>query len=126
MLGLPGFSIAASRLLDISQRLVSGNEDLEALEESPSLGGLRADVAEQDIRPDPDVPEALEQCRMEGKGHGSTGRIQRAEGSEAAIVTALPSALQFIARSLPLVELPLPDLPPALEVSHQVLSPSVA
>src|SRR5215831_4552286 len=118
MLGLPGLSIAASCLLDVSQRLVSGNEDLETLEEAPRLGGLGAGVAKQDIRPDLDVPEALEQSRMEGKGHEAFGRFQRAKRPEPALMVALPGALELVARSLPLVKLPLPDLPPTLQAAH--------
>src|SRR5215467_195334 len=122
MLGLPGLSIAANRLLNVSQRLVSGNEDLEALEEAPSLGGLRAGVAEQDIRPDPDLPEALEQGRVNGKGHEPIGCLQRAKRPVPALVAALPSPLKFITRSLPFVKLSLPDLAPTLEAAHHYSS----
>src|SRR5215467_9884431 len=118
MLGLPGLSVAPSRLLDVSQRLVSGNEDLESLEEAPSLGGLRANVAEQDIRPDSDLPEALAQGRMEGKGHESLWGLERTEWSEAPLVGAPPGALEFVAWGLPFVKLPLPDLSPTPQAAH--------
>src|SRR5215472_12402868 len=112
MLGLPGLSIAASRLLDVSQCLVSGNEDLEPLEQAPRLGGLGACVPEEDVRADSDVPEALPQGRVKGKGHEAAGRLQRAKRPIPALVAALPSPLQFVTRSLPLAKVPLPDLPP--------------
>src|SRR5215467_11675085 len=118
MLGFPGLFIAANRPFDVSQRLVSGNEDLEALEEAPRLGGLGAGVAEQDIRPNPDLPEALEQSRMEGKGHEPLRGFERAERSEAPLVSAPPSALELVAWGLPLVKPSLPYLPPTLQAAH--------
>src|SRR5262249_6358971 len=72
----------------------------------------------QHTRTDPDVPEATKQGCVEGKGHRTIGHLQRAEWSESTLMASLPNALQLVARSLPLVKLPLSDLSPALQATH--------
>ena len=49
--------------------------------------------------------------------------LDAAEGPEPALVGALPGPLELVAKSLPFVKLPLPDLSPPLEVAHLVPRP---
>jgi len=78
MLVLLGSHNIAKAPIGINQCIVFGYEDLEALEEAPSLGSLGTDIANENIRACPDVPKTLEQGRVEGKGDRPTGSLQRA------------------------------------------------
>ncbi len=72
----------------------------------------------QDLRPFPHLVEPVQEGRVQRKGQQTPGRLQRPQGAVPAVMHAPPGPLQLIPRSLPLVELPLPDLAPALEAAH--------
>src|SRR5712692_10990090 len=97
---------------------MSGDEDLEPLEQAPQLGGLGARISDAHVCADADLLEALEQGRMEGKCQKPRGCLEAAEWSKAALMAPLPGSFEFVAQCFPLVKLPLPDLPPTLETAH--------
>src|SRR5437899_5952463 len=100
------------------QRVVARHVHLEVLEYPARLGGLLTRVADQHVPALSDALEAFDEGGMERKGHEARGGLEGPEGAVAAIVGPLPDPFELVARSLPLVELPLPDLAPALEASH--------
>src|SRR4030095_6363354 len=55
---------------------------------------------------------------MEGECDQAFGSLEGAKGTEAAVVHPAPCALELLPGRLPFVELPLPDLAPALETCH--------
>src|SRR5713101_6588350 len=55
---------------------------------------------------------------MQRKSHESRYCLDGAERPEAALLGALPDPLELVAKRLPLVKLPLPDLTPTLETAH--------
>src|SRR5437879_4624170 len=99
----------------VPQGFFASHKDRERLEDPAGLGGLRAGVADQDLGALQDQLEAFQEGGMEGKRDQTFGSLQGAEGAEAAIVHPAPRALEFLPGSLPLMELPLPDLAPALQ-----------
>src|SRR5215467_15099670 len=109
---------AAGARPEVTDVIVLWDKDLEALEETPRPRGLRAEVADKHTCANPDVSEATEQGCVEGKGHRTIGHLQRAEWSESTLMASLPNALQLVARSLPLVKLPMSDLSLALQATH--------
>src|SRR5207245_8677774 len=106
------------KLLAVPQGILASHKDLERLEDAAGLRGLLAGVADQYLGALPDQPQPLKQRGMERKGEQTLRRLQSPEGAEAAVVHPTPRALEFLARGLPLMELPLSDLAPALETSH--------
>src|SRR5260370_1012643 len=118
ILGLPLSSVMTSQGFDIDDIVIVRDEYLEPLEHAPGFRGLRSSVTKEHLRADADMPEPVEQRGMQRKADEALGRHQCAQRSEAAIMAPLPCSLELVARSVPLVKLPLPYLPPALQTAH--------
>src|SRR5262245_3615194 len=65
MLALARGGIVSGAGLRVHERVVPGDEHLEALELAPSLGGLGTSVADEDLLPDAYLPKPLQQGRVE-------------------------------------------------------------
>src|SRR5712691_3166189 len=111
MLGLPRGDIVAGHLGDVDAIVGAGDEDLEPLEQASCLRGLGACVPNEYVRPDADVLKPLDQRCVEGKGQEPGRGLLGTERSIPALMAPLPRTLECIAWGLPLMELPLPDLP---------------
>src|SRR5262245_23084702 len=103
----------------VLQSVCASHKDLERLEHPAGFRGLLAGVPDQDLGALPNELEAIEERGMEGEREQALRGLQGAEGTEAAVVHAAPHALELFPGGLPLVELPLPDLAPALQAAHQ-------
>src|SRR4029450_7135825 len=106
------------QLRGVPQGVLASYKDLERLENAAGLRGLLPGEADQDLGALPDELEALQEGGMQGERDQALAGLQAAEGAEAAVVHPAPRAFEFLAGSLPFVELPLSDLAPALEASH--------
>src|SRR5260370_34482782 len=96
------------------------DEDLEPLEEAARLGALELGVPDPDLGPGRHPLQPVPQGRRERKRHERLGRLERPQEPEAPVMGASPDSLKLVSGRLPLVELALPDAPPALETAHDV------
>src|ERR1700730_4675728 len=97
MLGLPWRAVLAGQVCDVNYILMSGDKDLEPLEQAPQLGGLGARISDAHLCADADLLKALEQGRMEGECQKPRGCVEAPEWSKAALMAPLPGSFEFVA-----------------------------
>src|SRR5215467_3979672 len=117
-LALPRGDIVIGHVCCVDDIILACDEDLEPLEQSSCFGGLRARIPNKHVCPDADLLQPLDQRRVEREGQKPDPGLKGPEESITALMASPPRSLELLARTLPLVELPLPDLPPALETTH--------
>ena len=101
MLALAGCRTVIVLMLDIDERVVSGDEDLEPLEEASCFGGLRARIPNEHVCPNADLLQPLDQCGVEREGQKPGRGLNGPEESIPALMAPLPRPLELISPGLP-------------------------